>query len=1642
MADVHQKLVNVVVKVVGDADKAVRKVTSELKKFDSRIKGSSGGATKFSTATKQMEKQLEKFQRQTKQTTQQARSLDATLGQITGSIARTAAVIGSIAFPVVKAAQFQRAMSEVQALFGATGRDLELLTAKAREMGATTEYSALEAASGMKYLAMAGLSAEQSMTALPNVLNLAQAGALDLGRAADISTNIMTGFGFAVEDLARVNDVLVQTFTNTNSTLEELGEAMSYVGPVAAGLGADFEDVTAALGLLHSAGIKGSMAGTSLRGTMVRLVSPTKEASKGIEAISERLGGAGLVLRDQEGNWVGFTSLVKQLEEAGATTTEVIDILGQRAGPGLAALLSQGSRALERMTQLNKQAAGRASEIAKVMHENVVGSLKAFQSAAIETAIEIGSKLLPAIDKFLKFAADLFIDLGNLAKMFPKVTAVTTAFTAAVVGLFGVMLTASTISLILTGRTVAWGAALGAVKTQLLAVRMSMVLLTSTLVALAALLVGVTFSKTVRDWVSDFEFFGVQVKEIVVTAVASVLKLIEDMIKGVHGLWMDLNAMPAKVLGKILEVVGQWGAKLVDTIGQIPGLGKMLGWDDEGNKVRKVFDDLSKAGQQLVANANAEAAASKQWFGEKLSTGEQVLDQVFKEMDARQKIRRIEENYQAVRAKEVELEQEMAQAAQQVIESRKKGLVELEKASKNAEKRWSAQNEALTNFIAAGDTALSDLATSIQKNITSIWEEVTGDAAVEGYRQSLAALEAETETFGTNNAQVMAEASSKLADAQIEAVTAGLTRIEGMYDAQVQAYRTFQEMQTNTAGESAERRAQIERDNAKKIEKYSLGVLEKKKIFYEKATTALKAELERSREAEAETAKKIIDIQESIRLAKMSAEDKIRELRRKTMSEEEVYNDKLKQYNEYMVKAQENVGTNYKAAIEYANKAREAAGDLTKETKDGKVSVDAAIEGIQKALEVQKQAAAAEKKTLEESMQAHQDNTAGLEEAFNTITKKLSETRAALGEGLKATMELDTTDFYKQMDMIRQQKALVVKVRADLDEVNRQLGEWQLRTAEMGEEAVLKIQTQGEAELKTMLDTLSGVQEKLKEDVILRVSKGEELDETTETLARLAGIKVSLNEETAQVTVTVGDETVYTGKKLAELEEKKAQVTAPATLVIKDQVEVKDTDDLVEKIRELPTVEAPHILDVQAGESVKQVKTEVEDLGVTFDNLPKDTTVSVSSTTLEPVAKQAGSLKETLEKVKENVVVTATVKGVEAAVSALRSLADAISKLPSFTEITVVKKVITKYSTEGTPPAGEVGAQTGMRISGYGGGDRVPALLEPGEWVIRKEAVRKYGDAFLARLNAGLLPRFASGGKVFGDAVAGMVQRFGTGGRVKKYEDFSLLVEALNKLGDELEYAFHQGKDPRALQQKYIPMGRAVPDVGKLHQLLDYLDRTPLAGYSNQWKQAFRQRVEQQVGLYEEAGGRDAYVRSRQDYYSRVRKSSPRGAMMTDAEIEYGFTLGQTFGGVETLAETFAKMRESYQAFRISGGIEHLKKMGEIFAHTPGDLPDQPSKKKIEIEEARMLGQVGVEKFAVGGPVRALSRMPRMMTGQIAELAPLFKKFQTGGEVSSAATIRHQVDFTLGNRTFGPFEGSGVTINDFIAELKLAKGRA
>ena len=279
-------------------------------------------------------------------------------------------------------ADFEQSISTVRAVTGATADSMARLTAEAERLGVTTRFSAVDAADGMVLLARAGFTVDETLSAVGDTLLLAQAGALELAQASEITADTLRAFGIEAANTSRVTDVLAKASNSSNTTVIQLGQALKFVAPIARGLGVSLEETSAALAVLANSGQKASIGGTGLRRVMAALESPTAKAMKVLAAL-------GLSAEDVRVSSVGLTGAMENMARAGVTTSEIFQIFGRRSGTAAQILLANVG-AVNKMDEALQDAAGTAKTMAKIMDDNLNGSLFRARSATQGLGVALG----------------------------------------------------------------------------------------------------------------------------------------------------------------------------------------------------------------------------------------------------------------------------------------------------------------------------------------------------------------------------------------------------------------------------------------------------------------------------------------------------------------------------------------------------------------------------------------------------------------------------------------------------------------------------------------------------------------------------------------------------------------------------------------------------------------------------------------------------------------------------------------------------------------------------------------------------------------------------------------------------------------------------------------------------------------------------------------------------------------------------------------------------------------------------------------------------------------------------------------------------------------------------------------------------
>ena len=327
----------------------------------------------------------------------------------------TAPIAGIGVASVKLAADFEKGMSTVQSISGATGEELEKLSKTAKEMGLKTKYSASESTEAFKYMAMAGWEAGEMAEGIEGIMYLAGATGEDLAGTSDIVTDALTAFGMKANDTKDFVDVLAQTANKSNTSVSMLGESFKYVAPVAGALKFNVQDVSTALGLMANSGIKASSAGTALRSLFTRMAKPTKESQTAMDAL-------GISLTDSQGNMKTLDTIMRETRKSFAGLTEsqkaqyAAALAGKTGMSGLLAIVNSADSDFNELSTAIYNSDGACKKMYDTANNNLSGQLTILKSTVEGIGISFGERLLPYIKQGTEFIQRLADKFNSLTK--------------------------------------------------------------------------------------------------------------------------------------------------------------------------------------------------------------------------------------------------------------------------------------------------------------------------------------------------------------------------------------------------------------------------------------------------------------------------------------------------------------------------------------------------------------------------------------------------------------------------------------------------------------------------------------------------------------------------------------------------------------------------------------------------------------------------------------------------------------------------------------------------------------------------------------------------------------------------------------------------------------------------------------------------------------------------------------------------------------------------------------------------------------------------------------------------------------------------------------------------------------------------
>ena len=400
--------------------KSINKAEQELKQMNKQQMVANSSFTKQAD---HLDKMSEKYGKMS----QNMRSVGRNM-----SMYVTTPIAGAMGYAGKLGVEFDDGMRKVQAVSDGTGKDLNALKAKAREMGATTKFSATDSAEAMNYMAMAGWKTQDMMGGLPGIMDLAAASGEELGTVSDIVTDGLTAFGLEAKDSGHFADVLASASANANTNVQMMGEGFKYAAPVAGALGYSIEDTSTAIGLMSNAGIKGEKAGTALRTMFTNLSKPTA-------AMKTKMDELGLSITDSNGEMLPMRDVMDQLrdkfsglskDQQAATAST---IFGKEAMSGALAVINTSQEDYDKLAKSIDNSEGSAKKMGDTMEKGLGGSLRELKSAAEELGLSVFETIQPALSGMvggLKSTVDFLNDLPKGA----KVASVAIAGVAAAIG--------------------------------------------------------------------------------------------------------------------------------------------------------------------------------------------------------------------------------------------------------------------------------------------------------------------------------------------------------------------------------------------------------------------------------------------------------------------------------------------------------------------------------------------------------------------------------------------------------------------------------------------------------------------------------------------------------------------------------------------------------------------------------------------------------------------------------------------------------------------------------------------------------------------------------------------------------------------------------------------------------------------------------------------------------------------------------------------------------------------------------------------------------------------------------------------------------------------------------------------------------
>lgn len=422
---------------IAESEKHLIKMNEQLGNAERRLQNTA-------LELEKAEKEMSKFKQAVaeapwKNMSDSCKEISSQLGTMSSKLAPLSVALGgAFTYAGKTAMDFEASVSKIKGITNAASDDLEKMKDKITELGASTEFSALEVADGFTIMGQAGLTATEIIESSSTALNLATVSSGDMAVATDVLVNSLRGFNLTADESVRVGDVLAATATNSNTNIQELGEAFKNVAPAAAAVGFTIEDTSVSLGLLANSGISASDAGTKLRIMMQRLATDTSGAATLVKEL-----GTEVIYAD--GSFNSWHNIISGLRESfkGLTEEQQINyaktIAGSQAASAFLAIINASDQDFNKMTDAIADANGALDTMSSAFRDNTTGTFDEFTSKLEGVAIQIGDVLLPIFSDLLTYLSgviDQFAQLDSDTQEIIVVAGLLVAALSPVLGLF------------------------------------------------------------------------------------------------------------------------------------------------------------------------------------------------------------------------------------------------------------------------------------------------------------------------------------------------------------------------------------------------------------------------------------------------------------------------------------------------------------------------------------------------------------------------------------------------------------------------------------------------------------------------------------------------------------------------------------------------------------------------------------------------------------------------------------------------------------------------------------------------------------------------------------------------------------------------------------------------------------------------------------------------------------------------------------------------------------------------------------------------------------------------------------------------------------------------------------------------------